>query len=76
VTTDAPGCREIVRDGENGLLVPVKSVEPLAAALRHLIENPDLRAEMGRRGREMAVTGFSVEQVNTETLTLYRNLLQ
>jgi len=75
VTTDTPGCREIVREGENGLLVPVKSVEPLAAALRRLIEDPDLRLEMGRRGRAMAVAGFSVEQVNTETLALYRRLL-
>lgn len=76
VTTDTPGCREIVRDGENGLLVPVKSVELLAAALRRLIENPDLRLEMGQRGREMAVAGFSVERVNAETLDLYRALLQ
>jgi glycosyltransferase involved in cell wall biosynthesis len=75
VTTDAPGCREIVRDGENGFLVPVKSVEPLAAALRRLIEDSELRARMGRRGREMALESFSVEQVNAETLAVYRDLL-
>jgi glycosyltransferase involved in cell wall biosynthesis len=76
VTTDTPGCREIVRHGENGLLVPVKSVEPLAVALRLLIENPHLRAEMGRKGRDLAVANFSVEQVSAETLALYQNLLR
>jgi len=75
VTTDAPGCREIVRDGENGLLVPVKSVEPLAAALRRLIEEPELRARMGQRGREIAVAEFSMQKVNTETLAVYQDLL-
>ena len=71
VATDVPGCREIVRHGTNGLLVPVKSVAPLAAALRRLIENPDLRLEMGLRGREIAVTEFSAERINAETLALY-----
>lgn len=75
VTTDAPGCREIVKDGENGFLVPVRSVEPLTTALRRLIEDADLRAQMGRKGREMAIAGFSVEQVNAETLALYREML-
>lgn len=76
VTTDAPGCREIVRHGENGLLVPVKSVEPLITALRELTENPALRKDMGHRGRIIAVTEYSQELVNSKTLSVYRDLLQ
>ncbi|QSA98465.1 glycosyltransferase family 4 protein [Methylococcus sp. EFPC2] len=75
VTTDVPGCREVVRDGENGLLVPARSVQPLADALRRLIEDPDLRKRMGSKGREMAVAEFSVNRVNRETLALYRDIL-
>ncbi len=75
VTTDAPGCREIVRNGENGLLVPVRDSRALSAALRLLIENPPLRAGMGSKGRDIVVQEFSIERVVSETLGVYRELL-
>ncbi len=75
VTTDAPGCREIVREGENGLLVPVRDSKALADALRLLIESAPLRALMAAKGREIAVDEFSVERVVNETLGVYRELL-
>ena len=75
VTTDAPGCREIVREGENGLLVPVRNSKALADALRLLIESAPLRALMAAKGREIAVEEFSVERVVNETLGVYRELL-
>ncbi len=75
VTTDAPGCREIVRNGENGLLVPVRDSRALAEALRLLIENAPLRATMGSKGRDLVVREFSVERVVRETLGVYRDLL-
>jgi len=55
VATDVPGRREIVRHNENGLLVPPRDSKALADALKILIENPELRAKMGARGREIAV---------------------
>jgi glycosyltransferase involved in cell wall biosynthesis len=75
VTTDAPGCREIVREGENGLLVPVRNSKALAEALRVLIQSAALRGLMAAKGREIAVTEFSVERVVNETLGVYRELL-
>jgi glycosyltransferase involved in cell wall biosynthesis len=75
VTTDAPGCREIVREGENGLLVPVRNSKALADALRLLIESAPLRSLMAAKGREIAVEEFSVERVVHETLGVYRELL-
>ncbi|HEY2823632.1 MAG TPA: glycosyltransferase [Candidatus Acidoferrum sp.] len=75
VTTDAPGCREIVREGENGLLVPVRNSKALADALKLLIESAPLRALMAAKGREIAVAEFSVERVVNETLGVYRELL-
>jgi glycosyltransferase involved in cell wall biosynthesis len=75
VTTDAPGCREIVRNGENGLLVPVRDSRALAEALRLLIESAPLRAGMGLKGRDIAVQEFSIERVVRETLGVYRDLL-
>jgi glycosyltransferase involved in cell wall biosynthesis len=75
VTTDAPGCREIVRNGENGLLVPVRDSLALAEAIRLLVENTVLRANMGLRGREIVIQEFSIERVVNETLGVYRELL-
>ncbi|MES2364319.1 MAG: glycosyltransferase family 4 protein [Pseudomonadota bacterium] len=76
VTTDAPGCREIVHDGDNGFLVPVRDAHALASALQGLIDNPVLRAAMGLRSREMVLAHFSREQIISETLAVYRELTQ
>ncbi|MGH7340232.1 MAG: glycosyltransferase family 4 protein, partial [Candidatus Rokuibacteriota bacterium] len=75
VTCDVPGCREVVREGENGLLVPPRDSGALAAALRRLLEDATLRRAMGERGRARAVAEFSVERVIEQTLALYRDLL-
>ena len=74
VTADVPGCREIVRDGVNGLLVPVRDGAATAAAIRRLIEEPELRRGLGARGREIALAEFSVERFVAETLAVYRTL--
>ena len=75
VASDAPGCREIVRDGENGFLVPVRDAIALAAALQKLIGDPDLCSRMGRRGREIVEAEFALDKVVQQTLALYKELL-
>ena len=75
IATDTPGCREIVRDRENGLLVPVRGTVKLADAIQRLIENPELRQKMGERGREIVLSEFSIEKVIKETLSVYEELL-
>lgn len=72
VTTDAPGCRDCVRDGDNGLLVPVRDAARLTDAIARLIADPLLRQRLGARGRERAVAEFSQEKVIDETLAVYR----
>ena len=54
VATDISGNRELVRDGENGLLVPVGDVSALSAALHRVTCDSELRAAMGRKSRELA----------------------
>ena len=75
VATDVPGCREIVRHEVNGLLVPPRDAQALADALRRLVEDPDLRARLGRAGRDIAVAEFSLRRVIDETLGVYSDLL-
>jgi glycosyltransferase involved in cell wall biosynthesis len=76
VTTNTPGCREITRDGENGLLVPTENVDALYEALKKLVEDPVLRQQMGTRGRQIAEAEFSLDRICGETLALYAQLLR
>jgi glycosyltransferase involved in cell wall biosynthesis len=75
VTTDTPGCREIVKNGESGLLVPVRSIIELAEAIKELVMNPALRQRMGLMGRKLVADEFSIEKVVSETMTIYGELL-
>lgn len=64
ITTDAPGCRETVIDGDNGFLVPVKAVDALAEAMMRFVEDPRLAVSMGRRSRLIAEEKYDVRRVN------------
>lgn len=75
VTADVPGCREVVRDGENGLLVPVRDARATAEALGSLIANPALRRHFGERARAIAEDEFSVEHFVALSLEAYRRVL-
>lgn len=75
VATDVPGCREVVKDGINGLLVPARDGRALAAALGTLIRDRKTREKMGRKGREIALNEFSEEKVVAETMMVYQELL-
>jgi glycosyltransferase involved in cell wall biosynthesis len=68
ITTDAPGCRETVVDGDNGYLVPIKDSDSLAIAMLRFIENPELIKEMGHRSRIIAEEKYDVHKVNKQML--------
>jgi glycosyltransferase involved in cell wall biosynthesis len=68
ITTDAPGCRETVVDGDNGFLVPVKDVDALVDAMQKFIYDPSLIILMGARSREIAEKKYDVHKVNAVML--------
>jgi glycosyltransferase involved in cell wall biosynthesis len=76
VTTNSIGCKDVVDDGVNGFLVPIKDSEALAQKLRILIEDKDLRLRMGKAAREKAEREFSIEEVIEKHLEIYNNILQ
>jgi glycosyltransferase involved in cell wall biosynthesis len=75
VTTDVPGCRDVVRHGVNGLLVPARDAGALADAIARLLADREGRERMGAAGREIAVREFSEAQVVAQTMRVYRELL-
>ena len=76
VTTDVPGCRDVVTHGVNGLLVPVKNAKALAEALKTLLLDGELRRNMGATGRKIALEQFGNLKVNLETLSVYKQLVK
>lgn len=74
VATDVPGCREVVRDGETGLLVPLDDASALAAAIARLAGDAGLRAQFGSTARRRAETQFASAVIAAETVCIYREL--
>lgn len=75
VTTDVPGCREVVEDGVHGICVPPRDANTLAGALERLIADPALRAIMGAAARKRAEMEFGLDAVIAQTLALYREVV-
>jgi glycosyltransferase involved in cell wall biosynthesis len=70
VTTDAPGCRETVEHGVNGLLCKVANVDSLVNALESLIVEPKLVLEFGQQSRLLAEQKYDVKRVNASMLSI------
>lgn len=73
VATDVPGCREIVRNNDNGILVQPFDSRSLAEAMKQLILDTELRKKMGLRGRKIVIDEFSEEIVVKKTLQVYNH---
>ncbi|EGQ8547083.1 glycosyltransferase, partial [Vibrio parahaemolyticus] len=71
ITTDVPGCRQMVHGGENGILVPVKDSVSLAQAIETLVNNADMRINMGIRSREIAEHKYSKETIISSFFCIY-----
>ena len=74
ITTDAPGCREVVEHGKNGFLVPISDSAALAEKIEYLLDHPDTCRQFGTAGREKVCKEFSQEIVFRQTLDVYRTL--
>lgn len=75
VTTDMPGCREVVTDGVDGLLVPVRDAAALARAIARLQDDAALRVRLGAAARAKALAQFDERIVIERTIAVYRELL-
>ena len=74
ITTDVPGCRDVVDHGRSGLLVPPQDAHSLKLAIRLLLENPPLARQLGKAARQKVLAEFQVSLVNQSTLQQYADL--
>jgi glycosyltransferase involved in cell wall biosynthesis len=75
VATDVPGCREVVIDGETGLLVPLGDVQALADALEKLVASEELRQCLGAGARDLVERNYSLDVISDRVAGLYRSLV-
>ncbi len=71
ITTDVPGCRDAIEINQTGLLVPVKSVEPLVEAILTLASDVELRGKLALQGRQVAEQVFDINDVIKKHLEIY-----
>ncbi len=74
VLSDIPGVREVIEDGKEGLLAPPAEPERLAEKVNSLLEDPAMREEMGKRGRERVLRMFTWDVVGGQFRAIYERL--
>ena len=74
IGADVPGTRQVIHDGETGLLVPVRNADALAEAILSLLANPERRLAFGRRARQLAEEEFDTGVIAARHFALYREL--
>lgn len=75
VATYAGGIPEVVKNGENGILVPVNNHRELAKVIQHLLDNKDVRVRFGQAGRKLVVENFSLEVSTKKLINMYKKIL-
>lgn len=70
VTTNAPGCRETVKDGVNGYLVPVKDVDALETRVIRILDSPTLASDFSIESRKIAVEKYDVNKINASIIDI------
>lgn len=74
VASRVGGLPEVIRDGENGMLVD-NQPEAIAAAIRHVLDNPALARSIGRAARQTVIDRFTVDHMVRRTMEVYRQVL-
>ena len=76
ITTDVPGCRDVIDHGRSGLLVPLRDARAIELGIRLYMNNPDLVRRFGKAARQKVVSEFQVSLVNETTLEQYEQILR
>lgn len=73
ITTDVPGCNDLIKDNLNGLLIQPKSSSQIVESIKRLYYDNELRIRIGKKAREIVLADFTDDSVNNQTVLLYLN---
>ena len=76
ITTNVPGCRDIIKNNFSGLVVTLKSKEKLKSALKILLNDQKLATKLGRNARKIVSEKYEVQNINNQILKVYNNFLR
>ena len=75
ITTNVPGCKEIIDHGINGILVPPRNPKALENAIENLVKDLDYAEILSKKIRKKIETNFEVSMINKLTLSVYKKIL-
>ena len=75
ITTDTPGCRDVIQNNYSGLIVPVKNIKRLKSAIKFLLENESIALNYGLNARKVISKNFTFKIINNQIIKLYKNLI-
>jgi glycosyltransferase involved in cell wall biosynthesis len=76
ITTDVPGCREIIKHEFNGLLVPPKNGVALADAIERLLVDDELRTRLAQNAHALVINEYCIDTVVSKTFAIYDKLVE
>ncbi len=76
ITTNVPGCNDIIINEHSGLLVPLRNKEKLKSAIKKYLKNPELAIQFGENARKIVSKNFTVEIINNQILNIYETFLK
>jgi len=73
ITTNVPGCRDVVIDGKNGITVTPRDSEELFLAMKKMVQNKKMRLSMGKEGRNFIKKNFLIDYSIKNLINLYKS---
>ena len=75
ITTDTPGCNQIIKNGYSGILVPIRNKGNLKIAIKKYFKYPNLALSYGKNARKCVKQKFSLEKINNQIFSIYDSLI-
>ena len=72
ITTNVTGCRDVVIDGKNGIIISPKNTDELFLAMKKIVQNKKIRIDMGKEGRNFIKKNFLIENTVKDLVNLYK----
>ena len=73
ITTNVPGCKDVIDHGTNGIIVPMRDLKSLKLTIQFLLLNPKLSLKFGKNARNKAIKNFNILKINKMTIKIYKN---